>query len=728
MIVKSQKLIAVMAFSLGLNAVAQKPANIAKTETWNLKFPDATASLGACVVGEFLYVHGGHTGATHEYSLDNHSKHFLRLSLGRSNAKWEKLPVGTLAQGFGMVAHGGRIYQIGGSQATNAKGKPPNLRSISKCSVFDPQTLKWSLTTPLPEPRSSHDVALFDGKIYVTGGWDMGNGKPRGKKWYRHGLVADLAQTPLRWRKLPPSDWVVRAHATEVIAGKLYVAGGIDESGTRNTVNVLNLKTGKWSVGPEFPGQGRTKAFGMTLCVWKDRLYASAYSSTIRYLSDDGSRWEDAGIRLQKRRYFHRMVPVGRESLLFVAGANFESHLDTIEEYRVASRNTGKHWPGFRGDGTSHSHASGHPAEWSDSRNVHWRVSLPGYGQSSPVVWNHRIFTTSTKGNQSEKITVTARALATGREIWSKSYASSNPAERSRMISQAAPTPVVDANGLYVFFESGDLMALSHEGQQLWHRNLSKDYGPLAGHHGLGASLAQHQGRLILLLDHPDPSYLLCFEKQTGKTLWEVKRGKRISWATPVVADGALFISSNGILEEVDPANDKQRWYVDGLSGNTVASATVTGNLVFTGSSAKGQCIAVRRGGEGNVSKTHVAWRSQEATSSFGSPLVCRDWVYYVSKAGILYCVDKESGRMIWDRRLSASTWASPVFGDGRLYFFCKDGKALVLGADGSQTVISENTLSVDGPVYGVAMIDNRIIIRSGTNLICIKKQPTIKE
>ena len=718
---KVKLIIASLLFSITLNAESSE-VNYITNKVWGLGFPEATASLGACVTGGHLYVHGGHTGATHEYSLDNHSKDFLRIDLASPDAKWEKLPVETLSQGFGMVTHGGLIYQIGGSQATNEKGEPSNLRSIAKCSVYNPKTKKWSKITPLPEPRSSHDVALSDGKIYVTGGWDMGNKKERDQQWFRHGLVADLSRSPLKWEKLPETDWGVRAHATEIFGGKLYVAGGIDGTGTLNTIRVLDLESGKWTDGPLFPGQGRMKAFGMTLCVWNNRLYASAYSSTVRRLSADGSAWEDAGIRLHTRRFFHRMVPATRDRLLFVAGANFESHLDSIEEFRAQPLQAINSWPGFRGDGTSHSKARELPITWSDSKNVAWRIELPGYGQSSPVIWNQQIYTTSTKGDHSETITVSARSLSDGKEIWRQSFESSEPVERSRMVSQAAPTPVVDAAGIYVFFESGDLIALDHKGKKRWQRNLAKDYGPLIGHHGLGSSLCQQTDRLVLLLDHPDPSYLLCFDKRTGKTVWEVKRDKRVSWATPTLTDKGLFISSNGILEEVDLETGQQRWFVDELTGNTVASATVLDDYVYVGSSAKGHSIAVKRGGKGNVTGSHVIWKAADATSSFGSPLVYRNWVYYVSKAGILSCVDRSNGKTLWDQRLSDSTWASSVAADGKLYFFCKDGNTLVMKAGGSQTVVAENNLTAESPIYGVALVDRNIILRSGKNLICVRE------
>ena len=534
--------------------------------------------------------------------------------------------------------------------------------------------------------------------------------------------MADLSQSPIKWEKLPPSDWVVRAHASEIYEGKLYVAGGIDAKGTRNTVNVLDLETGTWSFGPEYPGQGRTKGFGMTLCVWNGRLFANSYSSKVYMLSTRGKGWELAQARLNVRRFFHRMLPAGNR-LLFVAGANFEKHLDDVEEFVQPPQPTGRRWPGFRGVGNSIASAQSLPLQWSDTKNIRWRIKLPGYGQSSPVVWDGKIFTTAIEGENCDAGIIYCTSLKNGKELWRMVFDSSSPVKRSRMVSLAAPTPVVDNAGLYVFFESGDLLALSHDGKKLWHRYLGGKYGPLRTHHGLGSSLFQSRGRLGLLLDHPDPSQLLCLDKQNGRTIWAKQREKRVSWSTPVLIDDALLISSNGVLEEIDFATGEQRWYVDGLTGNTVASASVTQNLVIIGSSAKGNCVAVRRGGKGNVGETHIVWKSAKATSSFGSPLAHANHVYFVSRAGILSCVDSGTGQTKWDRRLGASCWASPLAAGERIYFFDKDGSTLVLQSGGSQEALAENKLSVSGVVYGVAAIDQHFIIRTGSELICINHQ-----
>ena len=120
------------------------------------------------------------------------------------------------------------------------------------------------------------------------------------------------------------------------------------------------------------------------------------------------------------------------------------------------------------------------------------------------------------------------------------------------------------------------------------------------------------------------------------------------------------------------------------------------------------------------MTETHVAWKAQEATSSFGSPLIHEGHVYFVSRAGILSCLDLKTGEQKWDRRLGASCWASPLAAAGNIYFFDKAGKTLVIESGGSQRVVAQNDLSIEGTVYGVAALDKVFVLRTGTQLICI--------
>ena len=137
-----------------------------------LRLPMPVTSFGACKSGNFLYVYGGHTGEAHVYSEITHALHFGRVNLKDAN-KWESLPFNRSMQGLGMAGYRGKVYLSGGSRATNQDGKKSNLSSLTEVSIFNPKTKKWKDLTPLPQPRSSHEMVAHKGKLYVIGGWNL---------------------------------------------------------------------------------------------------------------------------------------------------------------------------------------------------------------------------------------------------------------------------------------------------------------------------------------------------------------------------------------------------------------------------------------------------------------------------------------------------------------------------------------------------------------------------
>ncbi len=240
-----------------------------------LKLPVPVTSFGACKSGSFLYVYGGHTGEAHVYSVKTHSSHFVRTDF-KKGTEWETLPFNRPLQGFGMAAYKGKIYLAGGSQATNPEDERSNLSSVAEVSVFDTKKKKWGKITPLPEPRSSHELVAHKGKLYVIGGWNMQGGK--GVDWHRHGLVADLSENPVKWSKLPETTWKVRANSAAIVKNSLFVIGGLDDNGTSNAVRKLDLNSLKWSEEAPFPGINRLKAFGSAASNLDGRLLACGFS------------------------------------------------------------------------------------------------------------------------------------------------------------------------------------------------------------------------------------------------------------------------------------------------------------------------------------------------------------------------------------------------------------------------------------------------------------------
>jgi outer membrane protein assembly factor BamB len=229
---------------------------------------------------------------------------------------------------------------------------------------------------------------------------------------------------------------------------------------------------------------------------------------------------------------------------------------------------------------------------------------------------------------------------------------------------------------------------------------------------------------LGLLIDHSGPSYLLRIEKETGKNSWKIDRAERVSWSTPTLAvkedSELLFISSNGVVECVDFVNGETLWKEDGLEGNTVASPAFNENLVVVGSSKPGNTMALKQEiNEGN--KSQVEWVAEDASCSFGSPLVTEKFVYLVNRAGVATCHEIKNGKKLWDLRLPGSCWASPLHSPGRVYFFTKDGVTVVIKDDGSKKIICQNKVSIEGRLYGVAAVNRFFVVRIGSELICIK-------
>ena len=377
-------------------------------------------------------------------------------------------------------------------------------------------------------------------------------------------------------------------------------------------------------------------------------------------------------------------------------------------------------WPGFRGGrDVNVSRAARLPLTWSDD-GVAWRTTTAGFGQSSPVIWDDTVFLTSLEGARKETIFVTALGLDDGAERWRRTFEAAEAFEWNDYVSKGAPTPAVDGERIYAFFDSGDLLALTHGGETVWRRRLGAEYGTVGGNHGVGNSVLLTDRAVVVLLTRRTYSYLLAVDPASGETLWKADREPGVAWSTPALApDGSeIVVSASGRIEGFDPGTGARRWVFDGLRGNHVPSPTVTEDLVIAGGLAVGANLALRRGGTGALDRTDVAWTAGSA-SNFASPFVYRECVYWVNPAGAARCLDPASGAVRWTHRLPASTWATPLGHGGHVYFFTQDGVTEVLRASAdAPRVVATNVLSVEAPVTGFAAVDDAIVIRAGTEVI----------
>lgn len=292
-----------------------RPAVTTAEHSWPA-LPRGITSFGAAVSGDWLYVYGGHFGAAHSYSADEQSGEFLRLNLAQP-AGWEQLPGGPKLTGLTLVAHGGKLYRIGGFAALNKEGEDDRLVSQADVARFDPQTQQWESLPPLPAGRSSVDAAVIGDTLYVAGGWNLhADAEPQ---WHDTALKLDLAAANPQWQTIAPPGFQRRAVSLAAWDGKLYVIGGMQPTGGPTTrTAVYDPATDAWSEGPELRGSAMD-GFGTSSFATVDRLTVTTMSGAIQELSPSG-QWEFAG-QLAQPRFFHRMLP-WRNDLVIVGGAS----------------------------------------------------------------------------------------------------------------------------------------------------------------------------------------------------------------------------------------------------------------------------------------------------------------------------------------------------------------------------------------------------------------------
>ncbi len=421
-----------------------------------------------------------------------------------------------------------------------------------------------------------------------------------------------------------------------------------------------------------------------------------------------------------------------------------------------------QHWPGFLGAGHTPIAEDSIPVTWSSTENVAWKTVTPGYGQSSPVIWSDHVYLTSVAGANKETLHVVCCSLISGKVLWDKSVPSTYPEKNSVYISRAAPTPVVDDEGVYACFESGDVVALSHAGDLRWTISLSGRHGPPKNKFGLSASPTQLADRLIILMDDEGPSYLTAIAKKDGSELWRTDRTARMSWSSPMLITTGetqqIVCSSGGSIDGYDPKTGKQIWTFTEVAGNSNTSPTLVadGTVLIAaspGRDGRNSQLAKQSNGMFDIAnkkeggKPGFRWTNATPTPSWGSPIVHRGFAYWVNRSGVVYCLNGETGESVYTERIKQSCWATPVGIGNRIYFFGKAGMTTVLTSGNEFQVVAQNRLwEDDAPpvnnvptapetteerrvsaamfsnpiVYGVAIVDGRIVLRTGSTVFCI--------
>jgi N-acetylneuraminic acid mutarotase/uncharacterized GH25 family protein len=299
------------------------PVSIPSVQSLDHKLPDVpkgVTSFGGAVAGDYVYLYGGHFGGAHHYWADGQSGELLRLKVN-GGTQWEPLASGPRRTGTALVAHGGKLYRIGGFEARNKEGEEADLHSMADVGRFDPATGKWEDFAAMPTPRSSHDAAVLASTLYVVGGWNLQEGNDG--QFLDTMLSLDLSAEKPEW-KSATVPFKRRALSVATHNGKLYAIGGMqDKGGPATTVDVYDPKSQSWSSAPSLHGEGM-EGFGSTSFEIAGRLTAITRSGAIQQLSSDGKSWEISGY-LKNPRFFARLLPIANNRGIVIAGADMGS-------------------------------------------------------------------------------------------------------------------------------------------------------------------------------------------------------------------------------------------------------------------------------------------------------------------------------------------------------------------------------------------------------------------
>jgi outer membrane protein assembly factor BamB len=430
----------------------------------------------------------------------------------------------------------------------------------------------------------------------------------------------------------------------------------------------------------------------------------------------------------------------------------------------IANPGWAENWPQWRGPhGNGVSAEKNLPTTWGPEQ-VAWKSPLRGLGVSSPIVWGDFVFVTSQAGRGSLRegnhptlargeeakeerplgraeappdppgsvfFVVEAFHRSDGRRLWEYRLAAEGelpPVHQKHNL--ASPSAVTDGERVYAWFGTGQVVALDMEGKAVWQRNLGQEVSPFVIEWGHGSSPTLYRDSLILLCYHNPASYLLALDKKTGKDKWKVDRGKELrSYSTPTVVPGPrgdeLIVNSSQRIDAYDPATGEHLWFTGDANRFPIPVAAYHDGILYTSRGYRsGPYMAIRPGGRGDISGTHVVWQVPTGAPYISSILYYQGLIYMANDAGIATCADAKTGEKIWQERIGGIFSASPVAGDGKIYLLNEIGEVVVLQAGREPRILARNPFE-GRAVASPAISGGQLFIRTDDQLICIGKTPT---
>jgi outer membrane protein assembly factor BamB len=395
-------------------------------------------------------------------------------------------------------------------------------------------------------------------------------------------------------------------------------------------------------------------------------------------------------------------------------------------------------WPQWRGpDATGVSKTATPPVEWSDTKNIRWKIEIPGRGSSSPIVWGDRVYVLSAvpaevplaeshdpRGASPSKhrFVVLAIDRATGRVVWERTAREEAPHEKAHPQngSWASASAITNGEVLIAPFESRGVYAYDMKGTLLWHSDLGDK--SMRNQFGEGSTPTLFRNRLVVVWDHTAGSFITVLDARTGKEIWRQTRDEIDSWATPLVLErdgkAQVIVAGMNRVRSYDLETGEIVWHTAGLTMNPIPSPVADDALVYLMSGFRGNSLKAIRvaGAKGDITGTDaIQWTLERDTPYVPSPLLYDGVLYFLkSNNGILSAFEARTGKPHFQlQRLPSvpDVFASPVGAAGRIYITSRDGTTVVLKHGPTVEIIAENKLS-DGFDASPALVDREIYLR----------------
>lgn len=377
------------------------------------------------------------------------------------------------------------------------------------------------------------------------------------------------------------------------------------------------------------------------------------------------------------------------------------------------------------------------PLRWNSTNNVRWKTALPDRGNATPIIWEDQIFVAQAVENEGKRLVI-CFDRRDGRELWRAGTTFEGKELTHEINPYCSASPVTDGERVIAFFGSAGLFCFDMEGKVLWQRDLGKQEHIW----GYGASPVIYEDLCIQNFGPGERSFLIAVNKKTGETVWQVderghsgqekpgeERAEWIgSWSTPIIREvqgrKELLMTFPTRVCALDPQTGKELWTCSGLNPLVYTSPLYSEGIVIGMGGYQGAALAVRAGGNGDVTESRRLWHIPRTRQRIGSGVVHGDFVYILNQPGIAECLELESGKARWEERLkgegvSSAAWGSMVLAEDRLYVTNESGDTFVVRASPEFEVLSVNPLG-ERTLASPAVSSGEIFIRTYKNLWCI--------